>query len=110
MRETHLHGAIDVATEMLGGGTRTIAAVHGAIARKPFVVLRRTPGVGDVSETVRVVHDGITRLVYAGIGATIAGAGAAARLAASMAGAEDREPRAGSLSDLAVGALNGFAG
>jgi len=107
---TRLHGVIDLATAALGGGLATFAEVHKAIARKPFSALRLAPGVGKVSETVRVVHDGITTLVYAGMGTAITAAGGAARLAASIAGAEDHEPRTGSLSDLAVTALNGFAG
>ncbi len=107
---TRLHGAIDVATAALGGGLATVADVHRAIARKPFSALRLVPAVGDVSEAVRAVHDGITALVYGGIGTAIAAASAAARLAATVAGADDREPRAGSANDLAVAALNGFAG
>ena len=101
MRETQLHGAIDVATGVLRGSTRTIAALHGAIARKPFSALWLAPVVSHISEAVRLVHDGIAGLVYAGIAATIEGAGGAALLATTIAGAEDREPRSGSLSDLA---------
>ena len=108
--QTRLQGAIDVATAALGGGLATIRDVHAAIARKPFSALRRAPAVGEVSEAVRMVHDGITSLVYTGIGTAIAVAGAAARRAAAIAGAEDTEPRAGSVSDLAAAALNGFAG
>ena len=107
---TWLQGAIDVATEALGGGLATVEGVHTAIARKPFAALRLAPAVGDVSEVVRVVHDGITSLVYGGIRTAIAVAGGAARLAASVVAPEDTEPQAGSLGDLAVAVLNGFAG
>ena len=113
--QTRLQGAIDVATAALGGGLATIKGVHTAIARKPFSALRLAPAVGEVSEVVRMLHDGITGLVYAGIGSAIAVAGGAARrsagrFAATSTAAPDMEPRAGSLGDLAVAALNGFAG
>ncbi len=107
---TRLQGAIDVATAALGGSLATIEGVHTAVARKPFSVLRFVPAVGEVSEVVRVVHDGITSLVYGGIRTAIAASGGAARLAATIASADDVEPQAGSLSDLAVAALNGVAG
>jgi pimeloyl-ACP methyl ester carboxylesterase len=107
---TRLQGAIDVATEALGDGLATVEGVHTAIARKPFGALRLTPAVGDVSEVVRVVHDGITTLVYGGIRTAITVAGGAATLAAPLIASGDKEPRAGSLGDLAVAALNGFAG
>lgn len=109
--KTRLQGAIGVATAALGGGLATIEGVHTAIARKPFSALRLAPAVGEVSELVRVIHDGITGFVYAVIGSAIEVAGGAAvRLAPASTGPEDMEPRAGSLSDLAVAALNGFAG
>jgi hypothetical protein len=105
--QTRLQAAIDVATAALGGGLATIEGVHTAIARKPFSALRVAPVVGEVSEAVRMIHDGITGLVYAGIGSAIEVAGGAARraavrLAATSIAAEDVEPRAGSLGDLAV--------
>jgi len=108
--QTRLQGAIDVATAALGGGVATVEGVHTAIARKPFAALRLAPAVCEVSEAVRLVHNGITSLVYGGIRTAIAVTGGAARLAAALVASEDTEPRAGSLSDLAVAALNGFAG
>ncbi|MFI5366480.1 MAG: esterase/lipase family protein [Candidatus Binatia bacterium] len=109
-KQTRLQGVIELATAALGGGLATVEGVHTAIARKPFSVLRFAPAVGEVSEAARAVHDGITGLVYGGMRMAIAATGGAARLAAGAAAAEDAEPRAGSLSDLAVAALNGFAG
>jgi hypothetical protein len=111
MREqTRLEGAIDAASAVLGGGLATIEGVHGAIARKPFAALRLAPVVGDVAEVVRLVHDGITDLVYAGLGTAMTATAGLARLAAALAPAEVAEARAGSVSDLAVAALNGIAG
>lgn len=107
--QTRLQGAIDVATATLGGGLATIEGVHTAIARKPFSLLRVAPAVGEVSEMVRMLHDGITGFVYGGLRTAVAVAGGAARLTAGIAG-EDVEPPAGSLADMAVAALNGFAG
>lgn len=109
-QQTRVHGAIDVVAAALGGGLATLKGVHTAIARKPFSALRLAPAVGEVSEIVQVVHDGITGLVYAGIGTALAAAAGAARLAATISATEDTEPQAGSLGDLAVAALNGFAG
>jgi pimeloyl-ACP methyl ester carboxylesterase len=106
----HLHGAVDAATAFLDEGLNTIAGVHTAIARKPFAVLRLAPGVGEVSEGVRIVHDGITNLVYGSIRAGIGVAGAAAQFAAGLTGGGQAEPRPGSIGDMAVAALNGFAG
>jgi pimeloyl-ACP methyl ester carboxylesterase len=107
---TRLHGAVDAATAALDDGLSIIAGVHGAIARKPFALLRLAPGVAEVSEGVRAVHDGITNLVYGGIRASIVAAGAAARLAASRTPAVQDDPRPGSIGDMAIAALNGFAG
>ncbi len=108
--QTRLQGAIDIAAAALGGGLATVEGVHTAIALKPFAVLRLAPAVSEVSEVVRLIHDGITSLVYGGIRTAITVTGSAAQLAATLVAPEDTEPRAGSLGDLAVAALNGFAG
>jgi len=109
-QQSRLEGAIDVATAALTGGLATIEGVHTAIARKPFAPLRRAPGVSAVSEIVRAIHDGITSFVYAGLRSGLTVAGSAARRAATLTGTEAPEPKPGSLGDLAVAALNGFAG
>src|SRR5512139_723979 len=109
-KQTRLHGVVDVATAALDGGLATLQGVHTAIARKPFAPLRLAPGVAQVSEVVRVVHDGITSFVYGGLRGAIAVAGSAARLAASVGASDDEDLRPGSPADLAVAALNGFAG
>lgn len=107
-RPAHLLGAIDVAAAALGGALRTVAGVHAAIAAQPFAALRPLPALGEASAPARVVHDGITAAVYAGIAAGIEVAAGAARIAATAL--PDREPRPGSLAGAAVAALNGFAG
>jgi pimeloyl-ACP methyl ester carboxylesterase len=107
---TQLQGVVDVATAALQGGLTTVEGIHTAIARKPFAPLRLVPGVAAVSEAVRVIHDGITGFVYGGLQTTIAATGGAARLAMRLTASVDDAPRPGSTADLAVAALNGFAG
>ena len=107
---TDLQGVIDAAVAVLDGGLRTIEGVHTAIARKPFAPLRLAPGVAYVSEGVRVANDGITSFVYAGLRAAIGATGAMARLVAGSAVAGSLAPRPGSSADLAIAAINGFAG
>jgi pimeloyl-ACP methyl ester carboxylesterase len=109
-RQNRLEGLADAASAALGGGLATIEGVHTAIARKPFAPLRMAPVVGEVSEVVRVVHDGITRFVYAGLRGAVAVTGGAARIAARLAAPGDEDPRPGSPADLALAALNAFAG
>jgi hypothetical protein len=103
-------GLVDAAAATLDGGLTTIEGVHTAIARKPFGPLGLVPGVAEISGIVRVVHDGITHLVYAGLHSAIAAGRATGRWAAITAGAADEEPAPGSRIGLAVAALNGFAG
>jgi pimeloyl-ACP methyl ester carboxylesterase len=105
-----LRGAVDAAAAFLDDGLTTIAGVHDAIARKPFAALRLAPGVGGVAEAVRIVHDGVTSLVYGGMRAGIAAVTAAARVAASLTPAGEDEPEPGSVTDTAIAALNGFVG
>ena len=104
-----LHGAVDAATAALQGGLATIEGVHKAIARKPFAPLRLAPGVAEVSEVVRLVHDGVTSLVYGGLRTAVTAAGSAARRAAALAG-ETRRSSPARRAGMAVAALNGFAG
>lgn len=107
---TPLQGVVDAAVAALDGGLRTIEGVHTAIARKPFAPLRLAPGVAPVSEVVRVAHDGVTSLIYAALQTAIRATGSVARLAAGFAVSDGEEPRPGSSADLAIAAVNGFAG
>ena len=102
--------AIALSTRALGGSVAAIAELHLAVARKPFAALRAAPVVGETSEAVRFVHDGVTRLVYAGVQAAVDVAGAAARTLAGAARVDEIELQPGSAGDLALAALNGFAG
>ncbi len=107
---TRMESAIDLASAALGGSVATIEAVHAAIARKPFAALQLAPAVREVSQAVRVVHDGITGLVYTAITSAIAVGGAAAHIAVAAMAMGDGEPRVGSLGDMAMAALNGAIG
>lgn len=108
--QTRLHGVVDAATAALDGGLATIKGVHTAIAGKAFAPLRIAPGVAEVSSVVRMVHDGITSFVYAGMRGAITATGAAAKLAAGLAASGDEDLQPGTPADLAIAALNGFAG
>lgn len=102
-------GAVEAGAAALAHGLRAVADVHAAIARQPFAALRLTPVVRTAAEPVRLLHDGITAAVYAGVAGGLTLLAGAARLAAAVAPGPD-EPRAGSTLELAVAALNGLAG
>src|SRR5512135_3068748 len=107
--QSQVRGAVDAATAALAGGLQTIAGVHRAIAHKPFAALSLVPALGQASQPARLIHDGVTALVYAGLSGGLALLGGAARLAAVAAPTEG-EPLPASLGGLAAAALNGFAG
>lgn len=102
-------GAVDAAATLLEHGLTTVAGVHTAIARKPFAALRWAPGVGSAAEPARMIHDGITAVVYGGLWGGLKVAAVAAGLAARLAPGGG-EPSAGSAAGLAAAALNGVAG
>jgi pimeloyl-ACP methyl ester carboxylesterase len=107
---TRLQGAVAAVAAVLDDGVTTIASVHRAVARKPFAALRLAPGVAGVAEHVRMVHDGITSMVYGGLRAAVAAITAAAEVAATFVPVNDEEAHPGSRAEMAVAALNGFAG
>ena len=104
------HAAVDAAVAALHGGLSTVEGVHTAVARKPFAALRFAPGVSEVSEVVRVVHDAVTSFVYLSLHTALAVTGGAAKLAAGFASAGDAARRPRASADRAVAALNGWAG
>lgn len=106
---TPVQGAVAAAAAVLDDAVRTVADVHAAIARKPFRVLNALPPTAPASTLVQLAHDGISGGVYAAVGAGVQLVGAAAQLAAGVLGPAS-EPRRGSAVDLAVAAINGFAG
>jgi pimeloyl-ACP methyl ester carboxylesterase len=105
VRRTDIEAVGELTGEALSAGGALIKDMHHGIARRPFGIL------GPAAAPVRVVHDGVSRAVYAGVRGALRGASrSGARLIA--AGAADTGPALGTLprSSLALGALNGMWG
>lgn len=102
--------AVDVAAAALEAGVVAIAETHAAVARKPFAALERIPVTAPTTAAVRLLHDGVSTVVYTGVRAGIRLAGLAGRVAGAAAGVGERGATAGSAADLALSALNGFSG
>jgi len=103
-------GAVEVAAEVLCGGVSLVEATHRAIADTSFGALALAPGTREVGAVVQQAHHGIAALAYAGVRAGLRLGGAGLRLSLAARGEAARAPASGSLADLAVSALNGFAG
>ena len=87
----------------LAGGTRRVAELHGGIAGRVF----RT--VGPSSRPVQVVHDGVSRAVYATVRTALAGtARAAGAASAAVVDGQPLDARPRARTGLAV--LNGAHG
>ena len=105
MRKAEIEAVGDLAGEVLAAGGGLIKDMHHGISRRPFDVL------GPFAAPVRVIHDGVSRAAYGGVGAALRGASrAGARLVA--AGAEAGAPAlaAHPAGSMALGALNGMYG
>lgn len=63
-REDWLLGMADLMAAATEGGAQRIERAHLAIADESFNVLARIPVTRSVSESVRAVHHGITRISY----------------------------------------------
>jgi pimeloyl-ACP methyl ester carboxylesterase len=101
MRKAEIVAAGELAGEALAAAGTLVADVHRGIAGRPFGVL------GRAAAPVRVMHDGISSAVYAGVRGALRGGARA--LAAAVPGDDD------ALADsargaLALGALNGVYG
>lgn len=57
-------GVADLVTTGLSHGAQTVERVHISIADETFNVLERIPVTRPVSEPVRFMHHGISRLSY----------------------------------------------
>ncbi len=60
-------GMADLATSGLSGAAEKIERVHLSIADETFNVLRQVPTTRPVSEPVRFMHHGISRICYRSI-------------------------------------------
>jgi len=106
MRRTDIEAVGEVAGEALAAGGTLVKDMHTGIASRPFGAL------GAAAAPVRVIHDGVSRAVYAGVGGGLRALGrAGARAAAAARADEDVRPlTAAAGGSLAVGALNGLYG
>src|SRR5579859_4732547 len=104
VRRAEVHAVGRLAGEILAGSGALIGQFHAGIAERAF-------GHAPASTPVRLIHDGVSRAVYAGVGralrgVALAGAELAARRAPTEAPALDSDPRAA----IALGALSGLSG
>lgn len=60
-------GMADVATSGLSGAADKVERVHLSIADETFNILKRVPTTRPVSEPVRFMHHGISRICYRSI-------------------------------------------
>jgi pimeloyl-ACP methyl ester carboxylesterase len=104
VRKGEMEAIGQLAGEALSAGGAFIQQFHAGIAERAF-------GHAPASAPVRLIHDGVSRAVYAGVRSGLstaarAGAQFASRRAAEHGPAIAASPRAA----LALGALNGFYG
>ena len=68
MRKADIEAVGEVAGEALAAGGRLVRDMHAGIAARPFGAL------GAAAAPARVLHDGISQAVYAGVGTGLRGA------------------------------------
>src|SRR4051812_6290564 len=105
MRRADVEAVGDLAGAALAASSSLIEQMQAGIAGRPFGIL------GAAAAPVRVMHDGITRAVYAGVRLAL---GAGARGGVGLL-ARDTDPDAPALTDgtpgaVTVAALNGLYG
>src|SRR3954452_456081 len=61
MRANDIEGIGELAGEGMAAGGRFIKGMHEGIASRPFRIL------GPAAAPVRVVHDGVSRVIYGGV-------------------------------------------
>lgn len=104
MRRAEAQAVGRLAGEVLAGGGALIEQFHAGIAQRAF---RSTPA----SAPARVIHDHVSRAIYAGVagalrGAALAGGALAAQRTRPDGETLDTEPRGA----IALAALSGFSG
>jgi triacylglycerol esterase/lipase EstA (alpha/beta hydrolase family) len=105
MRPKEIAALGELAGELIGGATDRVREVHGGISRRIFGL------IGPAARPIRIVHDAVAGLAYAGTrevtrGALTAGALAASATQPADAPALEEDP----LGRRLLGALNGVVG
>jgi pimeloyl-ACP methyl ester carboxylesterase len=105
VRKTDWQAVGEVTGEALAAAGTLVKDMHEGIASRPFGQL------GTAAEPVRVIHDGVSRAVHAGVrGGLRTLARGAAQLAASQAPAEDAPLDERPAASIVLGAINGLYG
>ncbi len=105
MRGTEIEAIGELAGGTLAAGGGFIKQMHEGIAGRPFGVL------DPAAAPVRVVHDGVSRAVYAGVRSALrSGARGGASLLARRSGEDSPALAASPAGSLALGAINGLYG
>lgn len=105
MRRTDIEAIGELAGEALAAGGGLIKEMHEGIASRPFGAL------GPSAAPARVIHDGVSRAVYAGVrGGLRAAARTSAALLAQRAGEDGPALAATPAGSLALGAIHGLYG
>jgi pimeloyl-ACP methyl ester carboxylesterase len=105
VRSADIEAIGEVAGEALAAGGSFVKTMHEGIAGRPFGIL------GPAAAPVRVVHDGVSRSVYGGVGGALRGASRnAARVLARHAGQDGPAIGSSTAASLALGTLNGLYG
>jgi hypothetical protein len=60
-------GLSKLVSEVVEHGSRAVERIHLGTAARPFAVLEAIPAIAAPAYAVRVVHDGVTRAVYASV-------------------------------------------
>jgi pimeloyl-ACP methyl ester carboxylesterase len=105
VRRADIEAIGELAGEALAAGGGFIKEMHEGIAGRPFGVL------GRAATPVRVIHDGVSRAVYGGVGGALrSGARGGASLLARRSGEHGPALAATPAGSLALGAINGLYG
>ena len=105
MRKTDWQAVGEIAGEALAATGTLVKDMHDGVASRPFRIL------GMAAEPVRVVHDGASRAVYAGVRSGLRSlARGGAGLAAARAPIDGEPLSARPVASLVIGAVNGIYG
>ncbi len=105
MRKTDWQAVGEIAGEALAATGTLVKDVHEGVASRPFGIL------GPAAQPVRVVHDGASRMVYAGVRRGLRSLARAGAELASVRAPKDGQPLTSQpVGALVIGAVNGMYG